>query len=166
MSGMVDPTPTVDAPSKPAQRFRRTRIAASVFFAVLTVALCALWVRSYSRSDSCRVFSVGVISNLGQLFFWNAANQTEIPNGLMSGLSDQGYIGRLQFLMDLQMSIGFGIADDGKETIAVFPFWFFVLLAGAASAIPWFAFRFSVRTMFIATTLVAVALGLGVWLAS
>ena len=52
---MVDATPTVDAPSKPHQRFRRTRIAASVFFAVLTVAMCVLWVRSYSIADICGV---------------------------------------------------------------------------------------------------------------
>ena len=50
---MDDPTPTVDAPSKPPLRFRRTRIAVSVFFGVLTVALCVLWVRSYWRFDEC-----------------------------------------------------------------------------------------------------------------
>ena len=35
------------------QLIRRLRIAASVFFAVVTVALCVLWVRSYWRVRSC-----------------------------------------------------------------------------------------------------------------
>jgi hypothetical protein len=34
------------------------------------------------------------------------------------------------------------------------------------AALPWLPYRFSLRTMLIATTLVAIVLGLGVWLAS
>jgi hypothetical protein len=41
-----------------------------------------------------------------------------------------------------------------------------VLFGTAFAAAPWFPCRFSLRTMLIATTLVAVVLGLGVWLAS
>jgi hypothetical protein len=41
-----------------------------------------------------------------------------------------------------------------------------LLLAAALIAVPWFPFStcFSLRTLFIVTTLVAVVLGLGVWL--
>jgi hypothetical protein len=44
-----------------------------------------------------------------------------------------------------------------------FPHWFAILIACAASIAPWLAWRFSLRTMLIAMTLVAVALGLVVW---
>ena len=40
--------------------------------------------------------------------------------------------------------------------------WFAILIAGAASVAPWFRWRFSLRTLLIATTLVAVVLGLTV----
>ena len=43
--------PLSTLPASHRQRFRRTRIAVSVFFGVLTVALCVLWVRSYWRWD-------------------------------------------------------------------------------------------------------------------
>jgi len=50
LPGMDDPTPTVDAPDKPPHRFRRTRIAVSVFFGVLTAALVMLCVQAARRS--------------------------------------------------------------------------------------------------------------------
>jgi hypothetical protein len=34
---------------------RKLRIAASVFFAVVAVALCVLWVRSYEKKDICGI---------------------------------------------------------------------------------------------------------------
>jgi hypothetical protein len=90
---MDDPTPIVD---KAPQRFRRTRIAVSVFFAVL---LC---------------FPLGLV--------WRGG-ASGIPLVLL-------------------------------------------LLVSALIAVPWFPFstRFSLRTLLIATTLMAVALGLGAWL--
>jgi hypothetical protein len=46
------------------------------------------------------------------------------------------------------------------------PHWFLVLLATTFATLPWiryFEWRFSLRTLLIATTLVAVVLGLIVW---
>ena len=42
--------------------------------------------------------------------------------------------------------------------------WLPALLFAAVAAIPWLRWRFSLRTLLIATTLVAVVLGLIVWL--
>ena len=42
-------------PAKKPVRFRRLKIAWTVFFAVLTVALCVLWVRSYWVGDGYNV---------------------------------------------------------------------------------------------------------------
>ena len=41
---------------------RRVRIAVSVFFGVLTVALCVLWVRSYETCDVLRVWRDKVLA--------------------------------------------------------------------------------------------------------
>ena len=49
--------PSVDVSAKPPRRFRRLRISASAFFAVLAVALVVLWVRSYWRTDYVRIQS-------------------------------------------------------------------------------------------------------------
>jgi hypothetical protein len=49
---------------------------------------------------------------------------------------------------------------------AMFPYWFLVLVFGGLAISPWTTrpkLRFSLRTLLIATTLVAVALGLIVW---
>ncbi len=45
------------------------------------------------------------------------------------------------------------------------PHWFLLVTCGVASVIPWISYRFSLRTLLIATTLVAIVLGLAVWAA-
>ena len=47
--------------------------------------------------------------------------------------------------------------------VAVVPYLLAAATAGAASIVPWMRWRFSLRTLLIATTLVAVVLGLAVW---
>jgi hypothetical protein len=56
-----------------------------------------------------------------------------------------------------------GYFDYSNQRLDV-PYWFAVMLMIVASATPWFPLRFSLRTLLIATTLVAVVLGLAVWL--
>jgi hypothetical protein len=48
------------------------------------------------------------------------------------------------------------------------PHWFFTLFAAATAAVPWLvrpALRFRLRTLLIATTLIAAVLGLAVYVA-
>ena len=47
--------PTAGTSIKPPLRFRRTRIAVSLFFGMLTVAIVAFWVRSYATMDFARL---------------------------------------------------------------------------------------------------------------
>jgi hypothetical protein len=54
----------------------------------------------------------------------------------------------------------------GKNYRVIVPHWFALVAAGSLSAAPWFRLRFSLRTLLIATTLIAVVLGLFVWLGS
>ena len=59
---------------------------------------------------------------------------------------------------------GFGIHKArGTDTIMM-PYWFLVLLSAVFAAAPWIRHQFSLRTLLIATTLIAVLLGLIVWL--
>lgn len=61
---------------------------------------------------------------------------------------------------------GFGSHSvEGKSYAIMMPHWFAVLAAATLAALPWLPFkRFSLRTLLIAITAVALVLGLAVWL--
>ena len=63
---------------------------------------------------------------------------------------------------------GAGIAQTSTSFTVGVPYWFLILAAVAMAATPWLLScrRFSLRTLLIATTLVAVVLGLVVWLSN
>ena len=51
--------------------------------------------------------------------------------------------------------------EEGPGTIAFrFPYWFAAFILGMIAELPWLHWRFSLRTLLIATTLAAVVLGL------
>jgi hypothetical protein len=169
---MDEPTPTLDALSKPPQRFRRTRIAVLVFFGVLTVALCVLWVRSYWWCDVCFGPKVKISDSI--MFEYDASSE-------YGGIS----LRRLNIYADDDLEkpyfASYELAkftdgpneesnwdcsadSDGNLWLSA-PHWFWALTTATVGILPWARVRFSLRTMLIATTLVAVALGLGVWMA-
>jgi hypothetical protein len=52
----------------------------------------------------------------------------------------------------------------GNNTRLCMPHWVLAIAPATLAAVPWFRFRFSLRTLLITTTLAAVGLGLMVWL--
>src|SRR5262245_38512210 len=52
-----------------------------------------------------------------------------------------------------------GFSSPESYTVFTVPYWFLALLAALLTAVPWTRRRFSLRTLLIATTLVAIALG-------
>jgi hypothetical protein len=152
---------------------RKLRIAVSVFFGVLTVVLCVLWVRSYWWADyflqhkTCS-FWMSAATHRGQMLILVGESQASIRSA-WSSLPAQGVGPMLGgggcggFKVELQSSASpsqlnrFGVR---------FPIWFAVAMAITASYLPWYAWRFTIRTLLIATTLFAIVLGLGVWAAS
>lgn len=153
MSGMVDPTPTVDAPSKPHQRFRRTRITASLFFAVLTVTLCMLWVRSFHWDDAITRMAPNlqvIASEYGDLVFLDDHDTwgSKRPWRYRSEKIDEPQY--MAWWMGTRVSHLYPAAFFAALAIMTFPY----------------SARFSLRAMLIATTLAAVVLGLGVWAAT
>lgn len=164
MSAMDDPAPIADTPSKPRLRFRRTRIAVSVFFGLLTVALCALWVRSYYGIDWI-LGPVGggkivtLTSMRGSLWITNVPPPRILKDGKTT-VAQQWY----RFSAPISMakvgrSFGFDMHSTGM-TIGL-PYWLLVPgsavpIALSVRSLP----RFSLRTLLIVTALVAVVLGL------
>jgi hypothetical protein len=54
-------------------------------------------------------------------------------------------------------------SDPTPAAFALCPHWFAASVVTLIAATPWLRFQFSLRTLLIATTLVAVVLGLVVW---
>ncbi len=150
--------------------YRKLRIAWSVVWGLAALLLIVLWVRSYSWREylvgnfSPYVPLLSFSSDAGQLKYSdirrNDINATDFA--IISRPADDSM--EVSGVFDSQLTAGFGvrIAQDSRA-IAV-PHWFAVVICIALAVVPWIRWRFSLRTLLIATTLVAVVLGLIVWL--
>ena len=140
------------------RRFLRyLRIAWSVAWGLACGLLIVLWVRSYSRLDAlfCEHLR-NVVSSRGELCFSCSVSAPPTipvtehrfgPFSTMSFANSDKYV------------------QVGNEGWAI-PTWLPIVLAGSLLPIPWLRVRFSLRTLLIATTLIAAVLGLIVWLGS
>ena len=136
-------------------KHRKLRIAWSVAWGVVAVLLCGLWVRSYDVVDH-----VGwAVSGQGKLYITSSIGVKPIPNRKPYPAESNSYFGgRIQILSSWNV-----VAVPPPGTQIIIPYWAFVLLTLPLAGLSWFHFRFSLRTLLIATTLVAVVLGLIVW---
>jgi hypothetical protein len=153
-----------------SRTLRYLRYAFSIGCCLVAVALCVLWVRSYWwRDDLSFAFSSSrclfVSSYRGKTILdpcnrgrneeivgWNVPIVPDLPDG------DKNFDANVRSFSWLPM---------GRMPPAfVLPTWAPILLVYTFSILPWLSWRFSLRTLLIATTLVAVVLGLIVWLAS
>jgi hypothetical protein len=133
-------------------KYRKLRIAWSVAWGVVAVLLCLLWVRSHYYYD---LGTSGIVPIRGSLYMTQKIAM------------QPRYTSTARFVRTMLGTQAVPAADFVVEPLDAFtiPFWFLVLVTGAASRAPWFRWptHFSLRTLLIATTLVAVALGLIVW---
>ena len=156
---------------------RRLLNIASIVCLVVCVALMAMWVRSYQlsygqqanvaayhdvgtargRLITCSVpFTVaGTMPNAagGELFVIYAGTRPDERFGLEGSVKNHGF--------------GFWRSPPPAQiSILMLPFWFLVLTSGLLAMIfrlRW-PLRFNLRSLFIATTLLAVVLGMIAWL--
>jgi hypothetical protein len=154
-------------------KYRKLRIAWPVFWGLACVLLIVLWVRSYRTRDTAIVNLSGrnfqANSILGRLSFatlnqpigqvrwhtqsrpvtiWDSQQEAQFPRFSITSVS--------------------ATSTSRTEAYGVgMPYWAWLLLPVTTAAVPWIgkARRFSLRTLLIATTLVAVVLGLAVWAA-
>ncbi len=135
-------------------KFRYLRIAWSVGWGVAAVLLIVLWVRSYWWVDAAYVaLSHSAISRQGTIYIDAGLSWTWAATCHEFGWPV------LQWTMlknDSEVAV--------KEGNVAFPVTRLVLLTAACAPLSWISRRFTLRTLLIATTLVAVALGLIVWL--
>jgi len=139
-------------------RFRKLQIAWSVGWGLLAVLLIALWVRSYWRAELASRLTNDSALTLGSdhgIVYFVHRNLTSTPTAPLGWnyapievTAPAKYL-ELKSLPNLVMGcvphlalVGFGIA---------------------VAAAPWLLKRYSLRTLLVATTLLAAALGLAVW---
>jgi hypothetical protein len=144
-------------------RFRRLRIAWSLAWGAIALFLCLLWIRSYWRNDIVSFYydsnCVDIDSQRGKLF---PLVQVFGPNDERWQLFSRAYDGSFSCFRHPSF---YWANDLPNYFFACIPYWFLTLLPATITAVPWLPSRFSLRTLLIATTLVAVGLGLIVYIA-
>jgi hypothetical protein len=157
------------SPSSSGRRFRKLRIPFSAVCGIVCLLLIALWVRSYRWIDECTLASRLELSS----FYGRVDYQTLFPpysfkhDWHYSCHSAPDYISnwgdsKLKIAMD-QL---FKFRRPTTSWPGSVPHWFLVLLSATIASAPWvrqLKWRFSLRTLLIAMTLVAVLLGAVVW---
>ena len=142
-------------------RFRKLRIAWSVAWGLACVLLIVLWVRSYWKWDTL-ASRLPTGSNL-VLTSWGGDFSVGIDYqpGPFAPTEALEFDSRLTSSWTRDDSErGFGIHRGPTYLIIASPAWFWVLMDVLLSGAPWIRKRFTLRTLLIATSLVAVVLGL------
>jgi hypothetical protein len=148
-------------------RYRKLRIAWSVGCAIACLLLVVLWVRSYWWSDKLwRIDSnaryTSVSSTLGTIQFACMESQAGASQGwnYLQNAHAKPSTPRWRYAFGKFEWLFF----QGNFVLS-FPCWLPILFLAAAGPAPmWLRWHFSLRTLLIATTLVALVLGLIVWL--
>jgi len=138
-------------------KYRKLRIAWSAVCGILCLLLIAFWVRSYRWVDIVSLDAPGPI----------VAQITSI-RGLVGASIDAispGYWGWVSIRTDSfdssrALSHGqFAVLDQNGRWTVIVPHWFLIALSAAFSSAPWLPYKFSLRTLLIGMTVVAVLLG-------
>jgi hypothetical protein len=136
--------------------FRKLRIAWSVGWGIVAVLLIIWWAETYSWSDG---------------LYWKYARAREFIIKAESGIivlaavviqdaEAQPWPERVRFPKFPGAAVpSFAWRWDAEGRVLIFPVWLAVAVALGLGGAAWLPWRFSLRTLLIATTLVAVLLG-------
>jgi hypothetical protein len=153
-------------------KFRNLRIAFSAACLIACVLLIGLWVRSYWWSDGV----MGSISSTKTLVIGSGSGRFSVR--VDDSTQPHRYSGRWRFDHTSLAAVEKSFKELGTTVSFRFPIfgfsgddfffahWFVIIpvaVLGLISSRPWLRWQFSLRTLLIATTLVAVVLGLIVW---
>ena len=137
-------------------RFRKLRIAWSVVCAIACALLIVFWVRSYRQVETLdNLYGYRIDVKQGKLVLVERVQRSIGPISQALSLSAAA----ARFLVKI---------PPKHVVVASLPLWILVVIGSLLAVAPWISrrTRFSLRTLLIATTLVAVVLGLIVWAAN
>jgi hypothetical protein len=166
-------------------KYGKLRIAWSVAWGISALLVAVIWVRSYFTGHNFALGgSRGSISRtsfrgqLGTLWFPTSGIMSppamfsrfdSWPIGETSVVEYNDGTGRpLPSYLGFKFNSWISVSFPSHCRLLVIPYWFPTLVCGIVGVLPWWRRlngRFSIRTLLIATTLVAVGLGLIVWAA-
>jgi hypothetical protein len=143
-------------------KYRKLRIAWSVGWGVLCIALIVLWVRSYWRWDAfiskrSVKTTFGVISVGGRIAFTSVSDPPQFTTQQVTGFRSEPRSEFPDFLPEAVL--GFCFVSTEYATVLTLPHWFLTLVEAIAVAVPWLPWRFSLRTLLIAMTVAGIGLG-------
>jgi hypothetical protein len=147
-------------------KFRKLRIAWSVFWGVAIVLLIVLWVRSYWRQEVLIWRIAGNVSMSGSSFRGTLGIAgTDLQPATYPGVAPPRFlfVSRSDGFYPMDKAWSFGA--NYHAAFATVPIWFAILFISGLAAAPWMRWsrRFGLRTLLIAMTLVAMVLGLIEW---
>jgi hypothetical protein len=134
------------------------RIAVTVLSLTACVLLISLWVRSYWFRDRVE----GRLSQSALFNAWSMEGQLTclVTDGQGHWKISSSPVLDLQLPLSAMFKVGW---NNNLDSVVVYcPHWCLVVIFATLSAVPWIHWsqRFSIRTLLIATTLVAVGLGI------
>jgi hypothetical protein len=140
-------------------RFRKLRIAWSLLWGVAALLIVILWARSYRSMDQLggplsktRIILIGSINGhlLVQWPFHDWGYRWNVRSTLLNSADRPSSPFDMEFR---RLPDGFAMSQ-----------WFLAVMAVTIGSLPWLCFRFSLRTLLMATTLLALLLGLIVYI--
>jgi hypothetical protein len=142
---------------------RYLRIGWTVLCVLATLLLCVLWVRSYWDPYEGQAFGCWFASTRGIIAGCMIQLPTPTPSAGTNMMSVT--IDAVEFI-PVRGILGFSGSYAPPDWSFQIPYWCPVVLGGLFAAAPWIGWsrRFTLRTLLIAITAVAVVLGLIVWL--
>lgn len=143
-------------------KHRKLRFAFLATCGIICLLMVVLWVRSYWWHDTVICYRGG--DWYGVESAWGVLHTNVMVN---VGVSDGWYrsSNRLAEKRFPYLAFGWQGRVGGSVFTAHCSHWIPVLMFAALATAPWIKWRFSLRTLLIATTLVAVLLGAVVWAA-
>lgn len=170
---ITEPTSSSSLPPNTEMKFKKTRIAVSVHCSILCLLLIALWVRSYWSSF---LIVAPLPHDFGSSVYESSQGSLTccVTYGqyMLNG-DDESYWGvHWKTLAYVESNLPsskrpfFLIRRQRNWYGIVLPYWFLVLVSGSVTVGAIFCHvpRFRLRTLFIATTVVAVLLWFIVWM--
>jgi hypothetical protein len=159
-------------------KYRKLRIAWSVAWGIACLLLIVLWVRSYSQWDNIRVkpnaghyilcrsvvgqFSVGYLGEnviARPTFEWAIYDNPQVDKQGWVTASFTPGSNRLLSLELVHSELGFKVTANTFERQITTRHSFLAMLTALFASVVWLRWRFSLRTLLIAMTLVAVGMG-------
>jgi hypothetical protein len=168
-------------------KYRKLRIAWSVFWGTVAVLLMALWVLSYWRVDQIlgpisATNYAGCTSAVGELRFGKSNdpvlrrlfNNQSARRGFPRSTGSEGHgpffpasvpdPPDVKLITWPRLNLNMGVRPPGiTHDELIIPYWLPVALTATLAAAPWFRWRFSLRTLLVGTALIAAILGAAIY---